>query len=277
MSRYTGIGAGFSKLNLLQCNFCSAKFKLLYPLKRHVLANHSFDINCKIICNTDGSLMKLNDKLSLRKHVFRQHKRKHWKVPRCWYKKLPIADDDLFALNECSSGITSSNVLETFDATPVDHVPHDIETENVYSGVDDSIKGQNIKFSGVTTEDSDILVYNNAIDNMNCRKNAMVQSLCKLKYDCNLTETSLQVVLNWTENLLQECAKTIIGGIKSNLSSVSSKVNDVLQMGLALANPFYGMKTEKQRKKLLSCYVVSFALWSSSLSHVRYLRYSILQ
>ena len=98
------------------------------------------------------------------------------------------------------------------------------------------------------------------MNNICHRKSSIAQSLNKLKYDCNMTESSLQAVQNWAENVVQESVRTVIGGIKSVLPTISSEVHEILQLGLGLANPFGNMRTELQRKHHLPCYIVSTTL-----------------
>ena len=112
--------------NLLKYNFCSAKFKSLFSWKKHVLSSHAFDANFKIVCNIDGCLAKLNDILSLRKYLFRNHKGKRWTVPKTWYKEIPVLLDDTIDFLALSKNNAKS--YQSFFSTSQERDQHDDTT-----------------------------------------------------------------------------------------------------------------------------------------------------
>ena len=87
----------------------------------------------------------------------------------------------------------------------------------------------------------------------------MAQTLAKLKSDCDITEHSLQIIQQWAQDLLDECARTIIGGVKYYCTSeaLSKEIEAVFQLGLRMANPSFDISSECQRRKLLFTFVVS--------------------
>ena len=254
-------------MTIYRCNFCASQFNSIYSLKRHIFSCHAFDIDFKITCNIDGCSEKLHDKFGIRQHVFRRHKGKVWNLPRHWYTKISVLDPvkmssaavltdngascKTVCLDITQSVLTASLHQDCLPSTSKSAALMDVSTL-VNKAIISEEDGNNRKI-----EDSNIAVYENTITNLSFRKTKMAQSLCKLKSECDLTETGLQIVQKWTENLLEESVKTMIGGIKTALPIIPSEVDKVLELGLAMANPFAGVKTESQLKKLLPCFVVS--------------------
>nr|CAB3263319.1 uncharacterized protein LOC108950651 [Phallusia mammillata] len=105
--------------------------------------------------------------------------------------------------------------------------------------------------------DEDIETYLQTQKNLSKRQSVMALTLAKLKVDCNLSETSLVLVQNWAECLLEECAKTIIGGVKRCQGKISPEMDEVFQIGMSMANPFHAISTEMQRKDFFPIFVVS--------------------
>nr|CAB3263318.1 uncharacterized protein LOC108950651 [Phallusia mammillata] len=83
----------------------------------------------------------------------------------------------------------------------------------------------------------------------------MALSLTKLKSDCKMPETSMLLVKNWVETLLEQTVRCVIGGIKSHVE-VTQEIENVFEIGMGLANPFHAIETQSQRNQLLPCLVM---------------------
>ena len=274
--------------SLFICNFCTNKFGKLITLKKHIFASHILH-GCNISCNVYGCPEKLNDKLSLRKHLQKKHsgKTELWTLPKSWYRIVPI-----------------HNTIRLHSESEVTGTPIDIVTGAHLSSNDDAISstcniheisapiGSNCESLGAvsllaasdpynsgtssssailledvgtvssvinSSEDKDILFYKHIMANLPKRNAQTAIALCKLKADCQLTEKALLHIEAWAEDLLQVCATTFIGGIKYHVpvDDISPQIKDVFQLGLGLANPFLHVKTEAQRKQILPFLIVS--------------------
>jgi len=118
-------------MTIYRCNFCAKIFKSLLSLKRHV-------------CNIDGCSEKLNNKISLRKHVHRKHKGKIWNVPKTWYTMVLVSEleDGLTDSATLSSSIAgASHVRSDICSTPV------ISFQNVSSNeCDNKLSSRSVQF-----------------------------------------------------------------------------------------------------------------------------------
>ena len=256
----------FSQKSYFVCNFCAEKFMSKLSIKRHIFSSHCFDKNFEIICNIGGCTNHLNSVICLRKHVSTHHRGMSWEMPKNWYRELhtgAIEDFNNSAVNaSCSTGL--------IDVVPV---PPDLGIPPSSSNLilDSELKHKDINDASLISiqdnddsdesmeEDNDILTFKNTLKNLDKRENQTSLSLCKLKSDCNLTESSLLVIEQWAEGLLQESINTVIGGIKCRLANdkITPEIQTVFELGRGLANPFANVETEAKRKNMLPCFVVS--------------------
>ena len=282
------------------CSFCSKNFKSILTTKKHIFSAHCYDHNCKIVCNIDGCSEKLNNKLCLRKHIYKNHRGKKWIMPRSWYclSSLHVVDNDRVGptfgsssniSNDCSSsnlfdvsyhndapvqlGLDQTNEQHAIEISTLElddecnqsqscYGTSNNEYDDIYSSENDDTESND--------PDIDILTYHQTLKNLGQQKQLMAISLSKLKADGNLTETSLQTIQEWAEGLIEESVRTVIGGVKLYCKEISTKLNEVFLLGLGLCNPFHGIKHEVQRKKCLPYFVVS------RLGYIQiYLMYSI--
>ena len=280
-------------MSVYQCGFCSKQSKTLLTTKKHIFANHIYDRRFKLICNIDGCFEKLNNILSLRKHVSKRHRGKTWKMPKSWYRissvkiavdqdaissnAMPISDLNLDGVHQDSlstSNVTESAKTDSYSSniTPLndfDFNDYDISYNEHQINLDTSNVNEPAKTDNLINEtdddlsildnsaDQDISTYQQTLKNQSQRQKEMAMALSKLKADCNLTEHSLQMVQEWAEGLLEALVRTIIGGVKHVIGNVSDKLQEVFLLGLGMANPFHGVKHELARKKCLPCFVVS--------------------
>ena len=246
------------------CNFCSKRFEKLITLKKHIFSYHLLTGTsaCKLVCNIEGCAEQLNDKFSLRKHMHKKHKGKKWCLPKSWYKQLPVgvAVVDPTQSSLSAESICNASPLSTFQY-------HSPESQRLCN--DGCSTSTNLVTSLTDTDvciddfhvnennDYDVAIYKSTLKNLHLRKVMMAQSLCKLKSDCNLTETALTTIQEWTEAIVEEGIRTVIGGIKNYFQDIPPHIQNVLQLGLGMANPFVDVRTDLQRRKVMPCLIVS--------------------
>lgn len=194
------------------------------------------------MCDIDNCSIKLNSKHSLRKHVRKWHFGKRWKVPVAWYS---LSQEPSTSSSSCLQSetflvddVVEANSFQANDPT-MDEMASDDE---VIDSLNDSPE----------TFDIDV-----DVQEFSSRQIDMALSLAKLKADCNMNESALQIVQRWTEDLLEYQMKYVIESLKSCKSfSVTEEIENVFEIGMGLANPFHGVQNEYCRKKLLPCFVV---------------------
>ena len=259
---------------MIICNFCSKRLKKLITLKKHIFSSHllSRNGNCKLVCNIEGCQQQVNDKLGLRKHMQRKHKGKTWKLSKSWYKDLAVGAVVDDATQSCSSFEVNTDTGTNWP-TGISSTCQNQATNSVDSCETSSSTGNNFITAGAYTndipindsymlenDDYDVVVYQNTLENLHLRKVVMAQSLCKLKSDYNLTETTLSAIQEWAEGIIEEGIRTIVGGVKAHFPAMTPQIKNVLQLGLGMANPFADVRTELQRKKAMPCLIVSLKL-----------------
>ena len=189
-----------------------------------------------------------------------------WEMPKNWCCELhpgAIEDFNNSAVNaSCNNGL--------IDVVPV-QPDLDIPPSSSNLVLDSELKHKDINDASLISiqdndnsdesmeEDNNILTFKNTLKNLDKRESQTSLSLCKLKSDCNLTESSLLVIEQWAEGLLQESINTVIGGIKCHLANdeITPEIQTVFELGRGLANPFANVETEAKRKNMLPCCVVS--------------------
>ena len=189
-----------------------------------------------------------------------------WEMPKNWYCELhpgAIEDFNNSAVNaSCSNGLidvvpvqpdldippSSSNLVLNSELKHKDIIDASLISIQDNDNSDESME-----------EDNNMLSFKKTLKNLNKRESQTSLSLCKLKSDCNLTESSLLVIEQWAEGLLQESINIVIGGIKCHLANdeITPEILTVFELGRGLANPFANVETEAKRKNMLPCCVVS--------------------
>ena len=252
------------QVKMFICNFCSNRFGKLITLKKHIFSSHllSGTDTCKLVCDIEGCVEQLNDKFSLRKHLQRKHKGKKWNLPKSWYKELPVGAvvsdirQNRFSAEEIGPSDVSISFISQHQSTISQGLCNDRSSANLALAKTDNDVCIN-EFNINENDDYNIAIYKSTMKNLHLRKVMMAQSLCKLKSDYNLTDTALTAIQEWTEDILEEGIRTVIGGIKSYVQVIPTHIENVFQLGLGMANPFIDVRTELQRRKVMPCLIVS--------------------
>ena len=88
-------------------------------------------------------------------------------------------------LNQSEAHVTNNAQLKVCDESEPPGTSHCVTEKNTF-----------LRTGAESVEDSDIAVYKNIVNSICRRKRLIARSLNKLKYDCNMTESSLQAVQN---------------------------------------------------------------------------------